>query len=103
MKTFDRYETLADLGGDNALENVELSAIVEVCEDLWTRMTTIFWQSNETVKTEAKRMFKESYLPVALSKLEKQIATNKSDSGWICSNKVISCSTPYNYYANYYH
>ena len=80
--------SFADLGGDDALESAALSAIVEVCEDLWTRMQSIYWQKDDAMKNEAKKILKESYLPVTLAKLEAQCVKNNSDSGWIHGNKV---------------
>lgn len=46
-------------------------------------------------KTETKRELKEKHLPVTLTKLEKQIALNTSDGGWIYSKKVIRSLPPF--------
>ena len=77
-----------DLGGDDAVENATISAVVEVCEDLWTRIQSIYWLKDDAMKSTAKKILKESYLPVTLAKLEAQCVKNNSDGGWIHGNKV---------------
>lgn len=73
------------------MENAGISAIVEVCEDLWTRIHSVYWLKDEATKTEAKKVLKESYLPVVLAKLEAQIAKNNSKEDWIFGQKVCMC------------
>lgn len=70
------------------MENAGISAIVEVCEDVWIRIHSIYWLKDEATKTEAKRVLKESYLPIVLAKLEAQIAKNNSEESWVYGNKV---------------
>ena len=83
---------LAGLAGSNELENAELAGLVEVCEDLWTRIHSIYWLKDETAKEEAKKVLKESYLPLTLMKLEQKMKDNTCGSGWIYGSKVwIGC------------
>ena len=66
-----------------------MSSIVEVCEDVWSRINSIYWLKDEAMKTKGKKMLMEKYLPVILTKLEAQIVKNNSDSGWICTNSKV--------------
>ena len=77
-----------DLAGDDALENAALSAIVEVCEDLWIRIHSIHWLTDDAMKSKAKAVLKENYLPLTIAKLEAQCAKNSSNGGWMYGNKV---------------
>ena len=74
------------------MENASLSAIVEVCEDMWTKIHSVFWAADEARKTEAKKELVEKHLPVMLTKLEAQAVRNNSSEGWIASDKVCSSS-----------
>ena len=38
------------LAGDSDIENAEIFSVVEDVEDLWGRMSSIFWEPNEERK-----------------------------------------------------
>ena len=76
------------LAGGNALENAELFEIVELCEDIWTRIHAMFWLKDEAVKELVKKIFKEQFLPLTMAALEKRITLNDCPDGWIYGSKV---------------
>ena len=48
----------------------------------------MFWLKDEAVKEQAKKVFKEQFLPPTVAALEKRIARNDCPDGWICGSKV---------------
>lgn len=41
---------LAGLAGSSDLENAEIFSVVDVVEDLWTRIFSFFWEKDEVKK-----------------------------------------------------
>ena len=76
-------------GGGDALESASRSAVVEVCEEVWTKIHSVHWLKDEAMRSESKRQLKEAYLPVVLAKLEAQTDSNNSDNGWICTSSKV--------------
>lgn len=76
------------LAGATPIENAELFSIVECVEDLWLKISSFFWEKDEARQAAAKKQFTESYLPLALKKLESAAALNDSKEGWIKGEEV---------------
>lgn len=72
------------LGGSNALENAQISAIVDAGGDIVNELMKFFFESDESKKPAAKERVLVEVLPKKLPNLEKLV----SEDGWLFNNKV---------------
>ena len=76
------------LAGSNAFENADIASIIDVVNDLAQKLIPVFYEKDETRKTELKKELEETHFPRYLGTLEKRATSNNSVDGWIYGPKV---------------